>query len=71
MDQGASVPVYDLGDYGGCTYIASPQYPFPYLDSSNCHWSFMASDPANRIQIEVVNWHVSCWEIKCVLFVQK
>ena len=59
MDLGATVPVYNLRDYSGNVSIASPQYPLLYPDSSNCHWSLEASDPANRIRIEVENWNVS------------
>ena len=59
IDEGLPVPVYNLGDYGGSTFIATPQYPTLYVDESNCHWNFVASDPSLKIQIEVVNWWVS------------
>ena len=59
IDYGAPVPVTQLGDYeDNCIYIASPQYPYIYPDSSNCHWSIQAADPNNVIQIEVIEWSV-------------
>ena len=58
IDEGLTVPVNNLADYGGCAYIASPHYPYIYTDSSNCHWSFQASDPSLVIQIEVIEWEV-------------
>ena len=52
------IPVTNLGDYGGCTTIASPNYPSLYNDNSDCFWSFQASDPSNVIQIQVIDWVV-------------
>ena len=49
----------NLGDFGGYTTIASPNYPSLYNDDSDCQWSFQASDPNKLIQIEVLDWIVS------------
>ena len=56
---GAEIPTYNLGDYGGCHFIASPGYPYMYRDRDDCRWSIEASVPENRIQLEVVEWDVS------------
>ena len=60
-------PVTNLGDYGGSTIIASPNYPNLYNDNSNCNWSFQASDPNNVIQIEVLDWVVSKLDFECIV----
>ena len=58
VSEGATVPVYNLGDYGGSAVLACPQWPGFYHDESDCHYSLEASDPANQIQIEVTFWDV-------------
>ena len=60
------IPVTNLGDYGGHTTIASPNYPSLYTDSSECSWNVQASDPNNLIQIKVIDWDVSIYALNAL-----
>ena len=56
--EGESTPVINLGDFDGRLAIASPGFPGPYVDNSDCHWAFEASDPHLMIEVEVLAWNV-------------
>ena len=54
----ATENVTNLGDFDGCTYIASPFYPTYAYWESDCVWTFTSSDPQNVIQIEMLDWEM-------------
>ena len=56
--EGESTPVINLGDFDGRLAIASLGFPSPYVDNSDCHWAFEASDPHLMIEVEVLAWNV-------------
>ena len=55
---GDRAPTINLGDHDGSVVIASPMYPSLYIDKSNCHWDFIASDPSKAIQLTKLDWNV-------------
>ena len=59
MWNGDSTPVIDLSEFDGTLMIASPPYPSVALLKSDCHWSFIASDPLLKIELKIIEWEVS------------